>query len=316
MKTEDFRKLLKLTSPIISKLHPVIRLELARRLKHKGLVTLFDPNSIRSYSRVSLKPTFKTIKINDGLTFFVDINDIIGFRTALEGKWDTTATEIIQLFNARDTLYLDIGANIGITSIPVAKLGYPTCAFEPNPLALEILFKNLAENPSDNFTVIPLALGKMKDVSTFRSLYVPLGNLGAASLNEKWSPGRNSPIRFGVKQTCIDAAIPFCFSPKELSRFKQVVIKVDVEGSEIEVLEGGRNFIREKRPVIIFENNPKQNDGSDPTQFWKSLKGYSLHGISAKNFKPFNPSNRYENVVAIPNELLSNFTKEFEFKDD
>jgi FkbM family methyltransferase len=292
---------------VISKLHPTIRLGIAKKIKVQALVTLFDPNSIRGYSRTKLKPTLKRIDFNSKLKIFVDINDIIGFRTAINGRWDTTAQGIVQIFGVRNTLYLDIGANIGLTSIPVAQLGYTTCAFEPNPLALEVLFKNLSRNQSEleKFTVLPFALGDGKNSTSNRSLFVPLGNLGAASLNENWSPGVNPSIEYSVNQTSLDQVISFLYPPRKLSKFKFVIIKLDVEGNEVEVLKGGRNFIQRKRPIIIFEHNPRQNDGSSPDKYWKSLSRYSLCGIESGELTEFEFSRRYENVVAIPIELLS-----------
>ena len=183
MKTENFRKILKVTSPIISKVSPQARLSIAKYTKIEWIRTLLDPNSMRNYARLSKKSSIKKIKLNSGLEMFVDLNDIMGYRTALNGKWDDTALNVVIQFSTEGTIYIDIGANIGLTCIPIANLNYKTIAFEPNPIALELLTKNVALNSPTNFYLFPFAVSSNSEELERLKIFVPKGNIGASPVH-------------------------------------------------------------------------------------------------------------------------------------
>jgi len=171
IQTKAFRKVLLITSPVISIIPPQLRLLLAKILIHPGLQTLFDPNSIKNYSRLKDKPCLKKIKMDDGTLIIADINDIIGYRIALNKYWDKTTYNFLQIFEPEEVLYIDIGANIGSTCIPIANLGYETIAIEANPDTSSILLKNIALNLTRNIKVFPIAVGPKNLNFTFADIY-------------------------------------------------------------------------------------------------------------------------------------------------
>jgi FkbM family methyltransferase len=69
-------------------------------------------------------------------------------RYALERRWSAETLEAVRgFFGARDGgTYLDIGANIGLTAIPVAASGIDVIAFEPVPQNHAYLLQNIAAN--------------------------------------------------------------------------------------------------------------------------------------------------------------------------
>ena len=306
MKTETFRKLLRLTSPIIAKLNPRLRLRIAKTIPSEGMRTLFDPNSIRNYAKINHNQTFKTIKLDSGILASVDINDIIGYRTALNKKWDNSSLNFIKQFNKKATLYIDIGANTGLTSIPIAALGYETIAFEPNPYALTQLAHNLSLNSPIKFCLFPFALGNSSKNINYVQLYSPPGNMGATSVNRDWSPGLSENNSVFAPITSLDQAIASVFTQEKISSFRNILIKLDAEGYEDEVIEGASELIVSCRPVILFENNPPTSQKSEKKRFWESLENYDFivmnHGVGVD----FDSNRRYENVFGVPREKLKN----------
>ena len=304
MKTETFRKLLRLTSPIIAKLNPRLRLRIAKTIPSEGMRTLFDPNSIRNYAKIDHNQTFKTIKLDSGILASVDINDIIGYRTALNKKWDNSSLNFIKQFDIKETLYIDIGANTGLTSIPIAALGYETIAFEPNPYALTQLAHNLSLNSPIKFCLFPFALGNSSKNINYVQLYSPPGNMGATSVNRDWSPGLSENNSVFAPITSLDQAIASVFTQEKISSFRNILIKLDAEGYEDEVIEGASELIVSCRPVILFENNPPTNQKSEKKRFWESLENYDFivmnHGVGID----FDSNRRYENVFGVPREKL------------
>ena len=300
MKTENFRKILKVTSPIISKVSPQARLSIAKYVKIEWIRTLLDPNSMRNYARLSKKSSIKKIKLNSGLEMFVDLNDIMGYRTALNGKWDDTALNVVIQFSTEGTIYIDIGANIGLTCIPIANLDYKTIAFEPNPIALELLTKNVALNSPTNFYLFPFAVSSNSEELERLKIFVPKGNIGASSINSQWSPGVDELSIFSVPTVSLQAAMDLLFPNNSVKNFNNVIIKLDIEGHEDTAMKGSESLISQLRPVVIFENNPTEKNFEE--RFWSKWLDYEFVVIKDKNIETFDQSKRYENVIAIPLE--------------
>jgi len=122
-------------------------------------------------------------------------------------------------------IVLDIGANVGFYACLAASRGKHTLAFEPSPRNLSFLCKNLWENKFSNVEVFPLGLaGK----SGLECIY---GFGTSASFMPGWDHA--SQARFSlVPLTTLDTIAACRFKNKRL------FVKMDVEGFELNVLEG------------------------------------------------------------------------------
>jgi FkbM family methyltransferase len=99
-------------------------------------------------------------------------------------------------------------------------------------------------NNLENVEIMPFALGK---TNCTRDFYAPSGNnIGTGSLLGDYNPSNNT-IATSVPQRMGDEVL------RELALNKPAVLKIDVEGSEKEVLEGIPQFIRSVEPIIIME---------------------------------------------------------------
>lgn len=133
--------------------------------------------------------------------------------------------------------YLDVGANIGVTSIAASKI-FPDCrvyAFEPSPSSFALLERNVALNGCSNIRPKPLALGAKEGLDRFEeSPNSAQRHLGGAC-------SETSPV---VRVTTLD----------EFARTEALnpgFIKIDTEGFELEVLEGAKGLI-ESCPATPF----------------------------------------------------------------
>ena len=135
---------------------------------------------------------------------------------------------------------IDVGANQGIFAFALSEIADKVVAFEPNPdyaLFARWMLRGRAE-------VHELALSNAPGRATF---HVPLADDGmvlhlAGNLKHTHAQFRNERT-FAVEVRTLDG---FGFTDV---RF----IKVDVEGSERDVLEGGRATIARDRPVLLME---------------------------------------------------------------
>jgi hypothetical protein len=75
---------------------------------------------------------------------------------------------------------------------------------------------------------------------------------------------------------------------------------IDVEGAELKVMQGGRNFIRNNQPLIIFEYNHVSRRYFTLDEIRKELgEGYHLYRLTATGHLDEDFSTTW-NVVALP----------------
>ena len=144
----------------------------------------------------------------------------------------------------RGTVAIDIGANIGVYSYKMAQLYCQVYAFEINPN----LTGALTAFGSDRITVIAKGLSSRKGSIT---LHTPIVNrialTGWSSLEVDNCPDADEYLERVVDVVTLDS---FNLRPVSL-------IKIDVEGHELEVLRGGEKTLVENRPLVIVEIKDK-----------------------------------------------------------
>ena len=143
-------------------------------------------------------------------------------------------------------VFVDVGANVGTFSIPLAK-GFPrslVVAFEPNPSAHERFVRNMRLNAVSNIQLRIEGVGE--DEGEF-TLYAFSGlDMGQSSFLPP-THDQDLPMEITVPVVTLDNAL------EEIDR-KIDVIKIDVQGKEISVLRGGKATIEKQRPLILLEH--------------------------------------------------------------
>jgi FkbM family methyltransferase len=146
----------------------------------------------------------------------------------------------------RPELFIDIGANYGTHSILFLVHGVETISFEPNVLCYRRFRELCAMN-----NVVPrieaVALGAS---SQSIDLSFPEGEewLGSTQSDVIEVLRKTRPLQTrNVQQRRLDDLAP------ALSGHRDILIKIDTEGAEADVLEGGKAVIKEFYPTIIFE---------------------------------------------------------------
>jgi len=147
--------------------------------------------------------------------------------------------------------YVDVGANIGLTTVPVARNAKVRCyAFEPEPLNFAYLRANLALNRvGERVTPFQLAAFSRKETLTLELSKHNFGDhriRGYQSLTDRTQPLRQ------VMQ--VDAA-PLDSVLEIAALTAPIVCKVDTQGAEVEVLKGGANLLQHCA-LLITEVEP------------------------------------------------------------
>ena len=143
-----------------------------------------------------------------------------------------------------DFKILDVGANIGCTSLLFSDLGQQVVAFEPQPRTYELLQKNVGLAQKTNVATLPLALGDKNDKA---EMYFLDANRSMAFVLDKTSRDDSQVIEIDVKR--LDDLFP------EIGFDRLDFMKIDVEGYELRVLEGAKKMIAQHHPIVQMEFN-------------------------------------------------------------
>jgi FkbM family methyltransferase len=156
----------------------------------------------------------------------------------------------LRLVQRGDTVF-DVGANLGVYSLLFSRLvgqSGQVHAFEPGPPTFAGLDRHLErEGPCRNLTANHLAVGAAAGTAT---LYLPGDDHGQASLSRQtagsWTTAPEV-AEFAVPMTTLDAyAAARTPGPVHL-------IKIDVEGAELGVLQGGARLLARDHPLLHLE---------------------------------------------------------------
>lgn len=161
-------------------------------------------------------------------------------RSCWLGLYETQKTkEILDLLKNGD-VFLDIGAQAGYHTLLASRVvgsAGAVYAFEPLPRNLEYLRQHLQLNAASNVNVIAAAVSDRDGEVAFD----PGPSYVAGHIAEGGS----------LRVECVSLDSMYRAGRLPAPR----VIKIDVEGAELRVLEGARNVIQQTRPVILLDTH-------------------------------------------------------------
>ena len=168
------------------------------------------------------------------------------------------------------TLYIDGGAGIGDYSILLSKFNMRCIAFEPIPANFEVLELNLQLNNLDPKLALPLGLGN--ENKTVRFSFNPV-NTGASHLDKE-----NNPENIPVELRTFDSLLP----ELNIEMNEHILFKLDVEGMELEAIQGAAGFIRSyPHLMIIFEE--KHSEKATIFEFLNGLATFEYGTVDEYN---------------------------------
>ncbi|SDS06177.1 FkbM family methyltransferase [Bradyrhizobium canariense] len=191
-----------------------------------------------------------SLRMVDG-THIVVPSSLEAFTTYVileQEKWFEKETAFLSRWLKPGMTAIDIGANLGVYSLPMARLVGPkgqVFSYEPATATCRLLEISKAENGADNLHVIPAALSDGE-----REGHLVLGASSELHTLEGDGPGES------VRITSLDA--------EEKARNWGAIdfIKIDAEGEEERILAGAGSFFSKRSPLVMFEvrAKSKQND--------------------------------------------------------
>jgi len=227
-------------------------------------------------------------KLTNGREALVPVDDYMGRTICLTGDIDRKISSIFERVVRPGDHVLDIGANMGIFTTHLANLvgaSGVVHSFEPNPSMLELLQQTIARNDLKNIRLHTFALGNEECTL---ELAFPSHGLGKATLTSDRAREDWNRVSVPVRPLA-SVADEFDFSHVRL-------LKIDVEGFEAPVFEGGRRWLEATPPAaVVFESNGRREDGEpDPVPGILAGLGYQLYTIPKAllklRLKPYRPT--------------------------
>lgn len=148
------------------------------------------------------------------------------------------------------SVVFDIGAHIGLYSLPASQVigsNGRVYAFEPSQANCQYLQKHIVYNGCKNIVIEPVLVGKeSKDAVSFQEN--PKADAMNAIIVQK-NPGLYRNVQ--RRQIALD---DFCYGGQIFPQ----VMKIDVEGAEVQAIEGARRLLREKHPIVFLSVHPSR----------------------------------------------------------
>ena len=246
-----------------------------------------------------------TVNAKHGIFNFCHFDEFIGLAIREYGEYSELELNIILNFINEGDIVFDIGANIGCFTVPMAKkVGSKgkVISFEPQPFIKKLLLENIKSNNIDNVKIMNQGLGLKEQIFILEDIdYSKTGNFGGVGLTTDNSPftKMKSKRKHQIKVVKLD---------KFLYLKKCNFLKIDAENMDLDILKGGKNFLKKFRPTLWVENQKKY-----PNEINKFLlvNDYEPFWVSTMFYNPdnffINDNNYYKNVatfntLAIPNE--------------
>jgi len=204
---------------------------------------------------------------NYGNIFYPSLNNSSVVKAMLNNRvWEKKIVKIFQEHVNKDDVVLDVGTYIGLHTIELSKLAKKVISFEPQPLVSACVKKTLNAMEIKNVDHYHMALGNETGWT-----HIHTNGDGDASIR-------------GIRDS------KFCQSFKckidkldNIVKEKVKLIKIDVEGSEFQVLAGAIGLIEEHKPIIIIETFKNKRNLKLLDDFCEGFD-YDMVYISADNY--------------------------------
>jgi len=216
----------------------------------------------------------------DGLELAVpdNLQNITPYVLLEQGDWFEIEAKFVRQLLQPGMQVLDIGANFGVYTIPMARRvgdDGAVWAFEPCRNTFDHLMQSVKQNGIGNTTLIRSGLGEKQAI-------VRLATSDDAELNAITTDarGQGEMIDLTTLDTCL----------VEMNFQNIDFIKLDAEGYESRVLDGGEKLLRLFQPLVMFEIRHNENVNLDLIEQFRQfdMQPYALVP-GASCLVPFDP---------------------------
>lgn len=191
-------------------------------------------------------------RLVNGMQIEVDPRDMVGSHILRNGVWEPETASFFLHWLRPGMTFVDAGAHVGhYTMLASGQVGAGgrVIAFEPHPVLSQVLRRNVERAGCANVTVSTLALGQAG--GTAELVLHPSDNFGSSSLRADGGTGHLP--RASVELTALDDYLERIGGPAV------DVVKLDVEGAELDVIEGARRTLAANPAILLVVEFLREN---------------------------------------------------------
>ena len=234
---------------------------------------------VRGNTTIEFENGFNNLRFcRHGPMLYNRYDKYVGRSFDIYGEYNEDECSFLLGLVKQHSFVVEVGANIGSHTVPLAQHCNTVFAFEPQRLCYQALCANLALNQLTNVLAWQAAIG-----ATGGRIFVP-------DLDPR------CPTNFGgvSMQATPTAEAVILLALDEIGFPRVDLLKIDVEGMELEVLAGAEKLIDRHRPYIYVENDRSEKSVALIT--WLQERGYELYWHLPALFSSRNFANEKENV--------------------
>jgi FkbM family methyltransferase len=259
--------------------------------------SIFDKSITKSSSQKKFFKILSKYKNNFALQiygnkFYYDLNTDIGEVLFLSGQFENNEILQCKKYVSKESVVIDIGANIGLHSVYFSNWASNGMVFSFEPA--HNTFTKLVKNINKHQNVFPLNIA-LSDESGLKTFYETIDNAYSGFKDTK---------RKSIKSVSKILAynLDDFFNKIELDRID--LIKIDVEGSEQEVVTGMIKTISKYKPVIFCEIYKGTNSNPNPILTIDTIVSYGYTPFVLKEFELVDfqyHDDNFHNYFFLPN---------------
>lgn len=219
--------------------------------------------------------------VKNGVHWNLDLQEGIDFAIFIFGCFEKETTNALSRIIKKGDIVIDIGANIGAHTLHMAKsVGEKgkVYAIEPTNYAFNKLKNNIMLNPVISNRIIPRQLLLVSEYNK---------NDKISGIYSSWPLGdtdNRHRVHCGVEMSISNAKKNTLDNVIVENRISKIdIIKLDVDGNELDILIGGQNSITKFRPIFVMELGPDQyekNSNFDKVVELMVSMGYEFYSLN------------------------------------
>lgn len=246
-----------------------------------SLIVKFIPNNYQYCPNTYRYAKRKSINYKLDLYDYVDWFIYFGIK-------DVSKEKLYRMIN-ENNIVIDIGTNVGEVLMNFAKLvgnGGAVYGFEPDTINYNRCVENLNLNNFKNIYLEKLGLGHTK--GKFKLIVNTPSNRGGNRIVSTINTDNNLEE---IDIITLDEYI----ENKQIHSIN--LIKIDVEGFELNVLKGAVNTLRKFKPILFIEvdNNNLREQGASAKELIMFLENLNYSIINAENNKSVSSKDNFQN---------------------